>query len=204
MNDIQLNFINESNDQNNSEVVIFQKNEIPNYEDIAIAWKVIKSKPGEKHKFTYPTTTEVSASDAWGNEIPRIETQPGQSWDVVEDTSGKALKQGAFGTPDSEIEVRNQLPTGTVNANVYRGGKLLAAKTDIVPKEKAVFEFKPVLYINTVSQIDEGDVMSSAVMGDKNTKLDLTGITSADIVMRGGGTGPNASPFQFSLENINS
>ena len=70
MTDIKLTFINESNDANNSSVVLFQKNEKPNFRDVATAWKVIKNcATGWKHRFIYPSNTMVSASDSWGNEI---------------------------------------------------------------------------------------------------------------------------------------
>jgi|GEM_PF-5257396 len=38
MNSIKLNFINHSNDTNNSSVVIFQKNEATSFEELAVAF----------------------------------------------------------------------------------------------------------------------------------------------------------------------
>ena len=37
---------------------------------------------------------------------------------------------------------------------------------------------------------------------DVNSEIGLLGVQSADIVMTGGGVGPNATPFKFSLENV--
>ena len=37
--DIQLNFINNSNDVNNSEIVIFQKNVATDFDELAVAWQ---------------------------------------------------------------------------------------------------------------------------------------------------------------------
>lgn len=55
MADIQLNFVNQSNDLNNSTVVIFQQSPISN----AAPWKVIKGPAvGEKHPIAYPSTHE--------------------------------------------------------------------------------------------------------------------------------------------------
>ena len=44
--------------------------------------------------------------------------------------------------------------------------------------------------------------MNSAILSDINTELSLLGIQSADIVMTGGGAGPQATPFEFTLENV--
>jgi len=203
MPDIKLNFINNSNDRNNSRIVVFQKNEATDYEELAIAWKVIEyCGQGWNHPFTYPMTMFVSASDSWGNFSPQKTAGNGQQFQVVEDQSGDILKYAGAASSPNEVEVLNALQLGSVDANVYKDGRLLAAKTGIAPGQKAVFEFKPTLWIGVASQIEEGQVMSSAVLSNINTQLSLFGIKSADIVMSGGGPGPTSTPFQFTLQNI--
>lgn len=72
--DITLNFINQSDDQNNSQVVIFQRNVSTDFNELAvaknsnprpgniIAWKMISdSKPGDECSFTYPDDFTVNA-----------------------------------------------------------------------------------------------------------------------------------------------
>src|SRR6185503_12098065 len=60
---IQLNFINNSNDANNSEIVIFQKNVATNFDELAVAWQVIRyCGQGDNHPFTFPMTMQVGAS----------------------------------------------------------------------------------------------------------------------------------------------
>lgn len=71
-----------------------------------------------------------------------------------------------------------------------------------MPGQKAVFEFKPTLWIGTASQIEQGAVMNSAVLSDINTELSLLGIKRADIVMTGGGGGTTATAYQFRLANV--
>jgi hypothetical protein len=65
-----------------------------------------------------------------------------------------------------------------------------------------VFTFKPTIWIGVASQVEPGDVIDSAILSEINTEISLLGIVSADIVMTGGGTGPNATPFAFTLQNI--
>lgn len=204
MNSIKLNFINHSNDTNNSSVVIFQKNVATSFEELAVAWTVIQNcGSGENHPFSFPMSYTVSASDAWGNYTPQLDAINGQAFDMIKSTSGDHLELSSKpATSPSEIEMSNDLQMGSINANCYKSGKLLATITGIAPGQKAVFEFKPTIWIGVVSQLEEGEVMNAAILSSINTEISLLGIASADIVMTGGGAGPSATPFVFTLENI--
>lgn len=204
MNKIKLNFINKSNDSNNSRVVIFQKNVATDFDEIAVAWTVIQNCGlNEHHPFTYSEEVTVDASDAWGNFSPQLPAPSGTAVEMIKNASGDALVQSAKPAVNhAEIEIRNQLMQGAINGNVYRDGRLCAVKTGIAPGQKAVFQFKPTIWIGVASEIEEGDIMNAAIISAVNTELSLLGIASADIVMTGGGPGPSATPFQFSLENV--
>lgn len=199
--DIDITFINNSDDMNNSEVVIFQKNVATNFEEIAIAWQVIQNCGRNwTHEFTYPMDFYVAAADSYNNISDKQAAVNGQKWDVVYSTSGDVLQLDTTpASSTSEVEVKNTLTTGSVDAQIYKSGKLLASKTGVSPQQKAVFEFKPTIWVGVVSQVEEGDVMNSAILSDINTEISLLGITSANLIMTGGGTGPNATPFQFTL-----
>nr|WP_294862294.1 hypothetical protein [uncultured Fluviicola sp.] len=205
MNAIKLNFINRSNDTNNSTVVIFQQNAAEDFGELAVAWKVIENCGRlDNHPFTYPVDLMVSASDSYGNYTPQFIAYDSQAFDMVKTTSGDILQLSTTpATSPYQVEIRNRLVMGAINANCYRDGKLLATKTGLAPGQKAAFEFPPRIYIGVVSQIEEGDVMSSAIISQINTEINLLGITSADIVMTGGGPGSSSTAFSFTLENIN-
>jgi hypothetical protein len=201
---IKLQLINHSNDANNSRIVIFQKNTKPGYSELSVAWKVIYNLgQGDRHPFEFPLELEVDANDAWGNFTPRFPASPGDAYQMVLDSSGDVLKSYRPGSADiRDIDVRNDLLQGSIGANCYRDGRLLATKTNVAPGQKAVFVFKPTVYIGVASQVEEGEIMDSAVISSVNTELALLGVQSADILMRGGGPGPDSTPFQFSLENV--
>jgi len=201
--DIQLNFINNSNDMNNSEVVIFQKNVATNFDESAVAWLVIRHcGRGDSHPFEFPLGMQVGASDSYGNFTPQLDAQNGQLFGMSLTTSGDGLQPMGAGTSSKEVQVLNLLSKGAISASIYKAGKPLAIKTSIAPQQKAVFEFKPTLWIGVVSQVVQGQVMNSAIIYNINTELSLLGIASADIVMTGGGPGKSATPFSFNLENI--
>ncbi len=201
--DIQLNFINKSNDANNSEIVIFQKNVAGGYNEIAVAWQVIQNcGVNDNHPFVYPQTMQVAASDSYGNYTPRLDAQPGQEFAVTLTSSGDVLALTGTATYPEEVQVLNGLSQGAINANIYKNGALLATKTSVAPQQMAAFQFNPTIWIGAVSQIDQGQVMDSAIVQAVNTELSLLGIASADIVMRGGGPGKNSTAFSFTLENV--
>lgn len=201
--DIKLNFINNSNDLNNSKIVIFQKNVASDAEETAVAWTVIQNcGPGENHPLTFPLTVQASSGDSWGNFTPQLKADPDQLLTASQTNVGEVLTHSGPSSAANEVQIRNDLTVGAINANIYKSGRLLATRTSLPPKQTAVFEFKPTIWIGSVSQVEEGEVMNSAIVSDVNTELSLLGIASADIVMTGGGTGPNAQPFAFRLENI--
>lgn len=205
MEKIKLNFINKSNDTNNSSVVIFQQNAAEDFGETAIAWQVIQNCGRlDNHPFVYPFNFQVAAGDSYGNYTPQLTAYEGQAFDMITSTSGDILQLSTVpSTSATEVEIRNNLNRGAISANCYRDGKLIATKRGLAPSQKAVFEFQPRIYIGVVSQIEEGDVMNSAIISQINTEINLFGITSADIVMTGGGPGAESTAFNFTLENIN-
>lgn len=202
---IKLKLINKSADCNNSRILIFQKNVATDYGELGptVAWKVVENLGRNwMHPFEYPLMFEVGATDSYGNSVPPQETADGVLWTVVQDCSGDQLQQTGGATDPNEVEVLNGLAQGAIRADVYRDGKLLATKTSVAPGQKAVFQFHPKLFIGVVSEVEEGDVLSSAILTNVNTELSLFGIASADIVMTGGGPGRGSTPFNFTLQNV--
>lgn len=201
--DIELTIYNQSNDVNNSNIVILQKNVAVNLGELSIAWKVIKNLAiGNYHPLIYAYTVQVSAVDAWGNFTPQITAEPGQQYSMYHTNSGSTFGRTGMSTNSNELEIRNELRKGSITANVFRTGRLVAQKTLIAPQQKAVFAFQPVIWIGAIAQVEEGKAIDSAILSSINTEISLIGISKADIVMRGGGGGPQATAFTFSLENI--
>jgi hypothetical protein len=200
---IKLNFVNLSNDLNNSKIVIFQKNEAPGYAEIAVAWQVIQNcGTGDNHPFNYPLNMFVSASDSYGNFTSQKLAYPGDSFSMLLNPSGDQLVKTGASNYVTEVDIKNQLPAGSINANIYKSGKLLATKTNVVPGQMAAFVFKPLIYVAVVSEVEEGETLDSALVSQVNTSFSLLGIASADIVMSGGGSGIDSKPYSFTLHNV--
>ncbi|PWF45437.1 hypothetical protein [Massilia glaciei] len=200
--DIKLNFVNQSNDENNSQVVIFQKNVASGVEEPAVAWRVIDCGVNDSHPFVFPMAMSVAASDAHGNFSPQMPAQNGQAFDYTAGASGNTLADAGMSTSASEVHVRNKAVIGAIDASIFKDGKIMAVKTSIAPGQQAVFQFKPTIWIGVASQIGQGEVMNTAILSNVNTELSLLGIARADIIMRGGGPGKTSSAFTFTLANV--
>ncbi len=201
--DIKLNLINRSNDANNSQVVIFQKNVAAGVDELPVAWMVIRNLgQNDNHPFEYPLLLTISAGDSWGNESPRLAAENGQRFSMARTACGDTLSLQGQATSRNEIQCRNDLQQGAISVGLYKSGKLLVQQTSIAPGQQATFALRPTLFIGVVPQIEEGEIMDSAILSSTTTELSLLGIGSADIVMTGGGAGPNAAPLRFMLENV--
>lgn len=200
---IKLNFINKSNDKNNSSIVIFQKPTNPDWNMETIAWKVIKNcGQGNNHPFEYDFNLQISAGDSYGNFTPKFNADPGDSLDMVRNDSGDVLQLNNGGsTTSTEIQVNNHLLVGSIDACCYRSDKLVAKKTNIVPGEEAIFEFNPIIYVGIISNVEEGTVINSAIVKEINTEFSLMGLKSADLIMTGGGSGNDSTPYIFTIDN---
>lgn len=196
--DIVLSFINHS-DEDDPRIVIFQKTTEPSFDDMVIAWKVIEyCGRNDSRRIPFPMTNFVSASDSYGNATSKEAAYPGQAFAVVSTPSGNQLKLSGEATNPEAIEVRNDLDRGAIDGNVYKDGRLLAARTNIAPGQKALFAFEPTLWIGPAEQVQEGERMSQSILNGVNTELGLLGIARADIEMTGGG----GKPLVFELKNV--
>ncbi len=204
MNGVTITFVNQSNDTNNSSLVILQKNVAANLGELAVAWRVIKNMGRNwTYEIFYPLDVEVGVEDAYGNRSDRHYSINGQRWEVNQADAGSSLSLASQPAASlQEVEIQNNFAAGSMNACVYRDGLLLAKKTGIVPKQKAVFQFTPVIWVGVVSQVEEGQFISSAILSNIHQQVSLTSLTSIKIILTGGGTGPNAQPFSFEVIKV--
>lgn len=200
---IELKFINMSNDRNNSDILIFQKNEIPGLNELPLAWKVIRNCGRDwSHTIIYTAAMTVAVTDASGNHSPQLPAVAGDTFELYRDSSGHQFRETGLNNTPQALQFSNKLASGNMNAFVYRSGSIVASKKNIAPGQAALFMFKPTIYIGVASQVTTGETVREAIVSQVNTEISLFGIRSADIVMTGGGTGTNAVPYVFTLQNV--
>lgn len=201
--DIHLTFINQSDDVDNSQIVVFARN-TGGFDELPVAWLVIQNcGRGDRHPFVYPDSMAVGAADSFGNYTPMLTAEAGQAFAMTRAPSGDVLSATGASAAWPSIEVANHLPGGTIDAFVYKNGQPCLAKTGLTPGQTAVFDPPAQLWFLVASQVEQGAVMSSALVEEsKPFEVSLAGIASADIVLTGGGAGPDSKPFVFTLTNV--
>ena len=105
--EIEITFINQSNDANNSSVVIFHRNSQESTPQTAVAWIVIRNcGRGWSHKFKYPKDISIAVSDSWGNVSDMKPEATGKRWDVVRSQSGNELVLDPEPGKENQVERR--------------------------------------------------------------------------------------------------
>lgn len=198
----RLNFINRSKDANDSQILLFQKNEAKPDAPV-VSWRVIADcKPGHSTSFKFSRDLTIAASDSHGTFTEQQPAVNGQRFTLTKDEKGiQTLTADTTGHPRS-ISFVNDLDKDPANVNLFRNGRLVALAAGVGSGREVTFQLADSLWIGAVSQIEEGMVIHPAILDSIKQKLILTGIASADLVMSGGGPGSGAKPFEFALENV--
>jgi hypothetical protein len=198
-----LNFVSRSTASFRTTILLFQQNVALANGSPVIAWKVIRN-CGYccNHPFDYDKQLSISIGDCYGNYSPRKLVNGGDVFAVVPAPSGRRLVAIENRAAQRDVHVRNDLPRGAIDVNVFRGVDLLWRRTSLVPQQETVFRFEPTLWIGEAPDAVRGEQVSPAVVGTVLTQLPLFGVTSADIVMTGGEPGPDSTPIAFKLSNL--
>lgn len=201
---IQIRLINQSDYLGSPQVVMLQKNLIKDQKGGVVAWKVVRNLgKDDYHPFQFPLEIAIGATDSLGAQIglPMM-AQYGMRYAVVQDKTINKIVSDGPGSIENGVELINQLKRGSINAQAYRNGQLLAAHSKTGPRRSAVLSFDQFIWIGVVPGVQEGNVLSPIDLAQVSTKLNLMGFRSADIVMTGGGNDPNVKPFNFELQNM--
>ncbi|MCP4213113.1 MAG: hypothetical protein GY765_00585 [bacterium] len=201
----RLKFINSSDGRCRPDIVLFQKYYESNAPCLPVAWRIIKDCGFDNyHPFDFPSQLYVNINIGGGTHSPMLPAGGGGEFRVSAGRYGPTLQRetGAF-SYGGRLALRNELNTGAVEFNVYRAGRLVAVRPAIAPHQVAFIRIKPVLFIATSFRITEGrPIALPIVAGISPRELFLHGVCSADIVMTGGGPGPDATPYAFHLLNV--
>lgn len=185
----------------NLPVAVLQKNGADT--EVAVVWQLIQNfRPGDNFSLVYTKINEVSTSDQFGRPTPFMEASPGNAFKMVALPYLELRGNGAAHDPQA-IEVTNALPQGVIDANIFKGGALLAVRQGLTPGQMASFVFSTSIFVGVVPpEITEGQIITGDTLSDINTEISLAGIASADVVLTGGGSGSDALSYRFVLENV--
>jgi hypothetical protein len=204
--DTQLKVINLSDNPRPQNIILFQKNCASGQQDNSvIAWHVI-NQLGYDHncEINFSHKLFASVSDYYGNHKPQIKIRPGYLYKIIQDTKQTKFIESGLGTHPLEIQVENTLNQGAYNVNIFRSDKLLSRHPSLIPQEKAFFQFKYILWVGILPKVQEGEILllSDIELNIRFQQFYLIGVRKAELILAGGGFGPESRPFSFHLINV--
>lgn len=186
--DINIVFVNKSNDQDDSSVLVFMKPTESNFAAQATAWQVIKDIGYNCwHKFTYTLNTSVMVlwDDGKSGTFP-MDTTNGKTYALKQTKGGFSLDENGNGNAPNEFDVINKVSVANgISVVAFKDGNPILTKNTIAKGEKAEFVFHPKLYFGLSSEYEIGEVVSSAVMSDEFKEVSLEGLKSVTVTMKG-------------------
>jgi len=190
-NSVKITYVNESANQDLPKVFLFLKNMVPTFDSLrdGVAWRVISDVGrGSSCEFEYSAETSVCAS--WNDNTCRtalLASSIGGRYSVTEDDTGiTIISDGDAGNTRSIDVVNNVRVSGGISADLYKDGKLMMRKNVVAYNQKATFVLHPKLFVGLASEIQEGELLSSAVLNsDHFHELDLEGLTELKFALTG-------------------
>jgi hypothetical protein len=189
--DIKITYTNKSMNKDLPTVFVFTKNETPTFDVLkeGVAWRTIPDiGRGSSSSFVFPIVTEVGAT--WNGDMNKtqiLESNIGKRYTVSQNDTGIVLAENGNASDTKFIDVNNNanIQDG-VSASLYKDNKLMLSKKIVGYGQKATFVLKPKLYWGIASEIQESQLINSAVLDtDSFFEHDLEGVTEVNISLNG-------------------
>lgn len=188
---IEITYINKSMNKDLPTIFVFTKNETPTFDALkeGVAWRVIPNiGRASSSSFIYPISTEVGAR--WHDGQNKTETLPstiGKRYTVNKNDTGVVLVANGDASDSKSIEINNNINVlNGISAQLYKDGKLMMVKNIVGFDQKATFVLKPKLYWGVASEIQESQLLNSAVLNtDTFFEQNLEGVSKATISLNG-------------------
>lgn len=200
---VKITYVNRSMNKDLPKIFVFTKNELPTFDTLkeGVAWKVIGDVGRESScEFVFPIKTEVRA--AWDDNSCKtkcLASEIGSRYVVVQDETGIVLEKNGNAGNVRSIDVCNNVHVKNgVSVELYKNSKLMMRKNIVGYAQKATFVIHPKLYWGVASEIQEGEMISSAVLdSDHFFEQNLEGVSDVVIGLYG-----NAElGYQFKIES---
>ncbi len=191
MKDVKITYVNHSMNLDSPSVFVFTKNEIPTFDALrdGVAWKVInKIGRGSKCQFVFPVDTQICASWKDGTcHTAKLPADIGGKYTVTKDNTGIVLQTNGDASSTRAIDVNSEVQTnGGIKVSLFKDGRVIMTKNIVAYGQKATFQLHPKLYWGLASEIQEGKLLSSAVLdSDHFYEQNLEGVTEVTLGLYG-------------------
>lgn len=204
MEEISFSIDNRSENVDPVHIVIFQKNGPLGNGSLPVALESYTLHRFSKTEFKIDPHLVITASLPDHKELRSIAVKLGQEvW--VEGEKGKIKLSLApvSHNPAGTVGVVNNSQNDDVSIDLCRGLHPLMRREGLIQTYAVVYNVVEDFWIGVTKELlPVGSVLSADVLAEVNTEISYLGISSATIVLTGGGSGPAAQPYEFVLENI--
>lgn len=199
-NTVALQYQNLS-DNTSSDILVYMQNTKADLTALPpMAWQVIKH-IGYRgfHNFAYTVDTQVKVTwdgDA-GGILPTEVLEGGQYAVNLVDTDYEFQQVGV--TLPNEIDVTNNIHTPNgIAVTLLKDGRAIMTQPGVAYGEQAEFGLHPKIYVSLVSNVQEGDTLTTAVMSQQFTPISLEGLKSCTFALYG----DRQDGYYFSVINV--
>ncbi len=191
MSIVNLTYTNLS-DNESSDLLIFTKNVKANLDALPpVAWRVISHiGPNDSNDFVYPIETAVQAewdiTDTSRSYTQILAADEGGLYALnLAGTTFELVRAGA--TLPGEIDLANNVQVaGGITAALYKDGRLIMKQPSVAFGQKAEFKLNSFLYFGLVQNVVESEVLTSAVMSQSFTAINVgNGAREVVVILRG-------------------
>lgn len=200
---VHITYVNRSMNTDLPKIFVFTKNEVPTFDALkdGVAWKVIEKIGRESScDFRFPIETQVRASWNEGTcKTKALPTDIGSHYVVSQKDTGVIIERDGDAGNVRSLDVSNDIHVKNgINVELYKDGRLMMCKSIVGYNQKASFVIHPKLYWGVASEIQEGELLNSAVLhSDHFFEQNLEGVSNVVIGLYG-----NAEEgYQFKIES---
>ncbi len=197
---IRIRLVNQSQATDNPIIAVSCTAPVPG--ERVVAWRLIQNiGSGSIFPFTYSQALNIVVGDSDGNYTPMQLAELGALFVMTRTPSGNQLLRSSESGQSNTVTVRNMLPNGSINIDIYRDQHVCAQIPSLYPNAQGVLSFRPMIYIGRAIDVQKGATATTVEFTDELTQINLSSYRNFDVVMRGGYAG---EPLNFSVENASS
>jgi hypothetical protein len=168
-----------------------------------VAWKVISCCGyGWRRPLDF-AGLEVSFEDSLGNHTIRQAASSGDGLVLLRQGPRKVCGRIQLAQNSDWIEFRNGSDSDVCRAVLWRGSNRIGCTSFLRPGDSSSCLSHSRIRLGVVPEAQEDAVLSEDIMDRCRSELALKSITSASLVMMGGGWGAKATAFSFHLLDLN-
>jgi hypothetical protein len=188
---IEITYVNKSMNKDLPTIFVFTKNEVPTFDALkeGVAWRIMPDiGRASSSSFIFPIETKVGACWQEGqNKTEILSSTIGKRYTVSKDDTGIVLAANGDASDTKSIDVNNDINVlNGVSAQLYKDGKLMMEKKIVGNGQKATFVLKSKLYWGLASEIQESQLLNSAVLNSNSFfEQNLEGVSKATISLNG-------------------